>query len=209
SHTFLLSFIFLTIFFGLMSVAVLFALKNAWGILIAVTLTAFILYCARIYLTESSTITLDEDKLSVQGQSFYWTDLDELNITGKTKFFSLFGLQEEATMMRFRNRTEPLIVVDIVYQNAAELKRFIYYKVWLKESHMAKVVNPKVDNLPYELFIDYKGNPIFSFRGIVLWSLIVFTLYVFYFSNSPLPDWQRLIYASVMCSLWFILNAYC
>lgn len=183
-------------------------MQNAWSVLIAIVLFLLTLYFVKVYLKGSSTIILDQEKISIHRESFYWTDLSEIQITGKINLHTLFGIREEGTTLKFTTNDEPLYIIDSYYQNSAEIKSFIYIHSKAFKNCQEKPLSVSSTKVLNDFFVDFKGSAILSFRGMILWGFIIFMIYIFFFTPSPLANNERLALILFFSALWFCLNAY-
>lgn len=174
--------------------------------LASISLFCFAVFSIWNYIIGSQRISLDKEKLMIANETYYWKDLLEAKLTGKIKIIGLLGFKSEGMVLRFRN-VKPLYIIDLVYENTPSLKKFI-----------ASIISPNIEkhssicslklNPTNEFFIDFKGNPFFSFRGVLMWGFAIFILYIFFIKpNSMLPN-DRLVFAIPLLLFTIGFNAW-
>ena len=163
---------------------------------------------AKTYIKNTPKMILDFEKITIKNKIYYWKDIQNIKMTGK-KGFGLFSYQMEVTTLEFENNITEYIFDDL-YSNSWEIKSFIKQIVVDKKDKLEieqhKVSNNDIEN---ERFAEFKGNPIFSFRGIMLWSLIILFVGMIVFSKSKISNVKGLIFLVSFCAFWFAFNAYC
>ena len=163
---------------------------------------------AKTYIKNTPKMILDFEKITIKDKTYYWKDIQDIKMTGK-KGFGLFSYQMEVTTLEFENNITEYIFDDL-YSNSWEIKSFIKQIVVDKKDKLEieqhKVSNNDIEN---ERFAEFKGNPIFSFRGIMLWSLIILFVGMIVFSKSKISNVKGLIFLVSFCAFWFAFNAYC
>ncbi len=90
---------------------------------------------------------------------------------------------------------------DSMYQNSAKIKSFIQQVVVNKETYRPIEIT-KADTYAEE-FECYKGSPIFSFRGIMLWVFILFIVSLILKADTSASRLPLI----VLCICWFFFNS--
>ena len=162
---------------------------------------------AKSYYKNSSKIILDFEKIIIKGKTYLWKDIQNIKMTEK-KGFGLFNYQMEVTTLEFENNIKKYIFDDM-YSNSWEIKSFIKQIVLDKkdklEININKIVEKEIKN---EYFDVFKGSPIFSFRGIMMWSLILFFICILLFSNGKMSKLNALKFFIPFGLYWFAFNSY-
>ena len=159
------------------------------------------------YIKNSPKIILDFEKIKIKDKTYYWKDIQNVKMTGK-KGFGLFSYQMETTTLNFKNNTE--YIFDDMYSNSWEIKSFIkQIVVDKKDKFEVSAIEIADKEIEKENFEEFKGSPIFSFRGIMLWSLIIFFIGMIIFSKGKISQMKGLIFLIPFCVFWFTLNSYC
>lgn len=155
------------------------------------------------YFKNSPKIILDFEKIKIKDKTYYWKDIQNVKMTGK-KGFGLFSYQMETTTLNFNNNTE--YIFDDMYSNSWEIKSFIkQIVVDKKDKFEVSAIEIADIEIEKENFEEFKGSPIFSFRGIMLWSLIIFFIFLL-LKTSNLNSLKFFIPFGLF---WFSLNSYC
>ena len=163
---------------------------------------------AKSYIKNSPKIILDFEKITIKNKTYYWKDIQNLKMTGK-KGFGLFSFQMEVTTLKFENNTTEYIFDDM-YSNSWEIKSFIKQIVVDKKDKFETTVNKIVEkDIEKENFEEFKGNPFFSFRGIIMWSLILFFVFLLIFTNGKMSKSNALKFFIPLGLFWFAFNSFC
>ena len=162
---------------------------------------------AKSYVKCAPKIILDFEKITIKNKTYYWKDIQNLKMTGK-KGFGLFSYQMEVTTLEFENNIKEYIFDDM-YSNSWEIKSFIkQIVVDKKDKFEIEEYKFSKNDIEKERFEEFKGNPIFSFRGIMLWSLIILFVGMIVFSKSKISNIKGLLFLILFCTFWFAFNAY-
>ena len=156
------------------------------------------------YFKNSKVILIDREKILITNKYLFWRDIQDISLGGK-KGFGFFNYQIEAAKLKFNNGDEYYIFENI-YSNGAEIKSFIKNVVIEKNDIITTLKTVSEKELVKEKFQKYAGSPFFSFRGIMLWGLIVFILFLT-FSNGN-KNLEKMLFLFPICLFWFFLNAY-
>jgi hypothetical protein len=163
---------------------------------------------AKSYIKNTPKIILDFEKITIRNKTYNWKDIQNVKMTGK-KGFGLFGYQMEVTTLNFKNNITEYIFDDM-YSNSWEIKSFIKQIVVDKKDKFEISANKIIEKeIEKEYFEEFKGNPIFSFRGILMWSLILFFVFLIFFTNGKMSKLNALKFFIPFGLLWFAFNSYC
>lgn len=163
---------------------------------------------AKSYIKNTPKIILDFEKITIKNRTYYWKDIQNVKMTGK-KGFGLLRYQMEVTTLQFQNKITEYIFDDM-YSNSWEIKSFIKQIVVDKNDKF--VINTNETNkkdLEKENFEEFKGSPFFSFRGIMMWSLILFFLFITFSPIRKISYFDALKFFIPFGLFWFAFNAYC
>jgi hypothetical protein len=159
------------------------------------------------YIKRSPKIVVDNEKIIIKRNTYYWKDLQNVKLTGK-KGFGFFNYQMEVATLNFTDKKTEFIFDDM-YSNSWEIKSFIQQIVIQKKNTFEirpQNINPK--EIEKETFYKFKGNPVFSFRGLMMWGLIGFFAYLIIFTNGKLSKFDQMKFFIPFSLFWFLLNAY-
>lgn len=156
------------------------------------------------YIKNTPKIILDFEKITIRNKTYYWKDIQNVKMTGK-KGFGLFSYQMEVTTLKFKdNITE--YIFDDMYSNSWEIKSFIKQIVVDKKDKIEISVNEIIEKeIEKEHFDEFKGSPFFSFRGVILWSFILFFIFLL-LKTSNLNSLKFFVPFGL---IWFTFNSYC
>lgn len=206
-YTFYLTLILITFFcLGIAGLILFSSFKgDNKGYLISFVILTLIIYVNYLFIKHSSTITLNKSGIFRRGHFYDWKDIQEIKLTGKSGFFLNFPT--ECAVLTF-NTGKPIELFDSLYWNAPEMKYFIQEVVINKKESIDKQHSATdFKNLDRELFIPYKGHPVFSFRGILMWGLILFML-LMPFYLKPKPHWDiSFLFLFGFSLFWFVFNS--
>lgn len=163
---------------------------------------------AKSYIKNTPKIILDFEKITIKNRTYYWKDIQNAKMTGK-KGFGLLSYQMEVTTLQFQNKITEYIFDDM-YSNSWEIKSFIKQIVVDKKNKFEISTNEtNKKNIEKEHFEEFKGNPFFSFRGIMMWSLILFLLFMTFSPFRKISYFNALKFFIPFGLFWFAFNAYC
>lgn len=163
---------------------------------------------AKSYIKNTPKIILDFEKITIKNRTYYWKDIQNVKMTGK-KGFGLLSYQMEVTTLKFQNKITEYIFDDM-YSNSWEIKSFIKQIVVDKKNKFEISTNEtNKKDIEKEHFEEFKGNPFFSFRGIMMWSLILFLLFMTFSPFSKISYFNALKFFIPFGLFWFAFNAYC
>lgn len=205
--------IFVSLLFGGIGSFILFEIvdlseSNAKDLIaIGIFVYLFVLLFIYSFVRNTPAITLNEHYIKFGKKSFRLKDIEEVKLTGKRYFRYIFFTYMEATTLVFKDGTEK-VIFDSVYSNSHKIKSFLK-QVVIDEKEYKPYQVSKIDkkNLPFEPKEYFKGNPFFSFRGIMLWGFILFLSYLFFFKPFPNKNIPY-VFLGVYGLFWFVLNSW-
>jgi hypothetical protein len=159
-------------------------------------------YTVYKYFKNSPKIQLDHNSISFNNKRFLFADIIDIQLTGKQNFFFIMSFPMEAAALTFKDGKTRYIFDDL-YENSSDIKSFLQQVVINKEEFVEQVkqdIDPSdLDTVFYEV---YNGNQFTSLRGILLWGLIAFFIYIFFNSKKP-PSTGVTIFIFLYCLFWF------
>ncbi|KFC20980.1 hypothetical protein [Epilithonimonas lactis] len=159
------------------------------------------------YYQKSRKIVVDKEKITIGPKVYFWKDVKRIILTGK-KGFGFFSYQMEVSTLVF-NDNQTLFIFDDMYSNSWEIKLFIK-QIVVDKKESFEIINSRIrsNEIENENFQEFKGNPIFSFRGIMMWSLILCCIYVILLTDSKLSKFNQLKIYVPFSIFWFLLNVF-
>lgn len=165
-------------------------------------------YSPWVYLKSTYTISFDDKRLIFKSAfdffELYWSEIDELQITGKVLFRYILPFPMEGTIIKTKDKDICLYDMLLAKPHMIKYALYTFYKT--------KKIPDDYDEIPvksnetrFEKFILFKGNAIFSFRGILTWGFFLFMLSL-PLINRPSPN-KSLVIIIVIGTLWLILNS--
>jgi len=130
----------------------------------------------------------------------------KIDLTGKQPFKYVINHPMEGMAIEFSDGTVRYLY-DNLYSNLWQIKSFIQNVVLNKDKHYFVSDNEKLNvNTEYENFEVFKGNPFFSFRGIMAWSFpVFFGAWIIADHNGPN---SRSVPVMVVSFLWLVANSF-
>lgn len=168
---------------------------------------AFAGYSLYRYIKNAPTITLDNEFISFNNQTFSIADIDKVELTGKRPFRYAIDFPMEAATLTF-NSGETKYIFDDMYSNSWEIKSFLE-QVIVENRDFSKPTENQIDisSVNKDYYETYKGTVISSLRGISLWGLIGFFAYML-LNNSKPTTTGLLIGFFCFSSFWFFFHTY-
>jgi ABC-type multidrug transport system fused ATPase/permease subunit len=172
------------------------------------SLTAYsiAIYTVYRYYRNAPKIQVDSELISFNHETFSWTDLTKIELTGKKPFQYLIDFPMEATL-QFKDGRKKYIFDDM-YENSWEIKSFLKQVVVDKKEFIEKDNQPIIHSeLDSDFYETLKGNQFTSLRGISLWSLLGFFAYMLLTSSQEPAIWL-IIFSVAFSSFWFIFHSW-
>lgn len=158
------------------------------------------------YYKNTPIIVVDSTGISFNRDHFAFSDLVNIELTGKASFPYLIGFSMEAATLKFKSGHTKYIF-DSMYENSGQLKLFLRQVIIEKGDfiHIStdKVEQPELDG---ELYDTFKGNQLLSLRGVLLWGAIVFFTYTAFTTTTTRKTASLAVYI-FFTLLWLILHS--
>ncbi len=203
---YLFGIIFLLFMIGIGSIPLSAGIRNGndLGVVFFLFFVAIGLHTNYMSIKYSPKIVLNQKGILYKNQFHSWDEIQDIQLTGKSRLF--LGAISECTTITLSN-LQTIKIFDKFYANSPQMKYFIQEVIINKKEHFdfneQKINTSDVDR---ESFIPFKGNPIFSFRSVLMWGLIAFIVGFTAVGGRKLPV-QAYFFMTVLCSFWFILHA--
>jgi hypothetical protein len=133
----------------------------------------------------------------------YWKDLEKIEMTGKWPF-DFWGNKKEGIFLKF-NGEEERYIFDDMYLNMPAIKVYIAKIVLPKDSALSEPKIRDFTKLSDGKFTFYDGRQLYSFNGIVLWSIILIFLVITTIDLFKNQDIATLLAATIISLLALIL----
>lgn len=217
-YNFYFSIIFLALFYIALGSAIIFGyiressegdvkVKTFFLLIMGIACYALAVYSIYRYIKNAPTIILDEDFISFGNTTYALTDIKKVTLTGKRPFKYVGNLPMEAATITFRNNEIRYIFNDM-YSNSWEFKYFLKQVVVDKNNYTEKKeLSIESNETIIDTFEVFKGNQFTSFRGIILWVLIIILIYA-HFNNSIKKSYGANIFLAGAGLFCFFLNSY-
>lgn len=172
--------------------------------LLSLVFFALAIFMDFIFIKNSPKIVLSKKGILYKNDFYSWDELSSTELTGKS---NLFFTPTECATITFKD-LKSIRIFDDLYSNSAEMKCFIQ-EIAIDKKDTFKIPNRNINlnNIDNEFFITYKGNPIFSYRGFLMWGLILAIILLPLFSKKTIII-KELLFLIPLCVFWFILNSW-
>ena len=173
----------------------------------AVLLVLFTVYSIYQYFKSAPVFSVDKQGISFKDRAYSWKELEHIELTGKQGFRYFISFPMEASTLHFSDG-KSRILFDDMYANSPEIKRFLKNVVMDK-----KLVTPDQNKeasdvgLEFESFEVFKNSPWSSARGLSLWGLLLFLLYMSLTKNKIPFTWSLSIFG-FFGLFWFLFSSY-
>lgn len=154
-------------------------------IFMGIALITFGLYGAYGFYKTSVRIILEGDKLVFgKTKNYDLTKLQSAKLCGKVP--ALLGFPMEGTVLIFEDGSTKTIFDDF-YEDIWKLKSHLDERINLQEAQIMTPVSigPTADDAESRSVAWYKGNPLLSGRGLILWALLLYITYSALNDNRP------------------------
>jgi hypothetical protein len=135
------------------------------------------------FIKNAPSILLDKKGIRFKNNFFWWNDLSSVKLTGKGGMIFTSG---ECATLTFNNSVE-IQIFDDFYSNISEMKCFIQQIVIEKKDQIEFTKQDIIaSDIDKDIFVSYKGNPLFSLLGIYLWVLILLLFFILIYTIKHL-----------------------
>lgn len=160
-------------------------------------------YTVYKYYKNAPLLELDQQTITIGKQTFSWSDIKKIELTGKWNFSFIGSFPMEGFEIEFHDGTSK-VIFDDAYSNSWEIKSFIQNVIIdKKEMHSISTTKVSINDAKFEQFDVFKCNQFTSFRGIALWGFIVFFALMLLTKNR-FPETNGFIFLVIMAVFWFI-----
>ena len=130
------------------------------------------------YCRNSPKVTINNSNLKIGKESFKISCIKDVALSGKMPFPLIIDFPMEGLAILFNDGKEKFLYDDM-YINSNEVKLFLEQVVVKKEA-FKPITSEKIDSkaLRFQDEIVFKGNQFTSLRGISLWSLLSFFMFI-------------------------------
>ncbi|MBD3906935.1 hypothetical protein NAL32_19895 [Chryseobacterium sp. Ch-15] len=159
------------------------------------------------YWKNSPKIILNKHSIKIGSELFNLKDIKDIALTGKMPFKFIFTFPMEGTAILFNNGTEK-ILFDDMYSNISEIKLFLEQVVLKKQDlNISSTKEINKDAIGFKTEETFRGNQFSSLRGISLWGVIGFFIFLLFSKLDNLPI-RLLIFVVVFGTFWVILHSW-
>lgn len=181
------------------------AVKRSNYLMFSAGIALILLACYTVfrYFLNTPIITLDAFDIDFNKQKSYkLVDIDEVKFTGKVPFPMFLSFPMEGTAIHFKNGDTKYIYDDL-YSNTWKFKSLLDQLVNNNipgnvEKNDIDTVFPEIND--FELF---KGNPVFSFRGLLLWGLVGIMIFLTFFGGKAIDHKVTMFFFGIS-AFWFL-----
>lgn len=174
---------------------------------------AFIIYYLAFYSVYKyyknvSVIKIDESTISFYGKKYRLNEIEHLALSGKVKFPFFIPYLMEAATLRFKDG-QTRYIFDDLYENAWEFKSFLKQVVIDDNTPLTHLEVSRVEKLELnvESFRNYKGHQLLSYRGLLLWGVLSFCVFILLAGLIPWSTWYSITIISFLL-FWFLVNSW-
>ena len=158
------------------------------------------------YFRHTPNIKADESTITFGSNEVYQiSDISDIQLSGKFPLRILFDFPMEATALHFKDGSRKYIYDDL-YANSWQLKSFLEQIVVYKKPYEVSVPDMIAEEPDLAYMEVFKGNPAFSFRGIILWGLIGFMLYLTFFGGKPVDPKVTVFFIGLSIFLFLMIS---
>jgi len=168
---------------------------------------AFAGYSLYRYIKNAPKVTLDKEFITFNNQTYSISDIKKVTLTGKQPFKYAINFPMEAATLTF-NDNETKYIFDDMYSNSWEIKSFLK-QVVIDKKDFIEASNFTIDknSVAGDFYETFKGNQFTSLRGISLWGLIGFFIYMVINNKRPV-NIGGVLFVSSFSIFWFIIFSY-
>jgi hypothetical protein len=176
--------------------------------IVSIAFYSIAIYSVFQFFRNVPIVTIDQEKISFNRKSYNWTELDKIILTGKQPFKYPMSPSYEASALTFLNG-DIKVIFDSMYENIGEIKTFLRNRLNANTGTLVYAVSPiNPTEFIAEDFETFKGNALFSMRGLFMWSLIGFMVYCLVTGNYRQPKKEFTIATICFGAFWFTFSSW-
>lgn len=201
-YKFYLTLILINAFFLIISsIFILFFNDNNKFIIASLILIIIAISITVGFIKNTPIIILDKKGITYKNNFIDWSELSSAKLTGKGDMIFTSG---ECATLAFKD-AEKIQIFDDFYSNISEMKCFIQeIVIEKKDDFEVSMQETNSIDMDQELFVPYKGNSIFTFEGFVLLGLILFILFLPFYSSKPIST-KGMLFISLLAIFMFLM----
>lgn len=157
------------------------------------------------YYKNTPKITVFEEKIQLNNKSFNLNEIKTIQLTGKMPFKYVITFPMEGIYIKLKSNEE-IFLFDDMYSNLWELKDFIN-KVYFKNETYPNLskTNQTISNS--EFYKYYNSSQFLSYRGLMLWGLLIPISYGLIFIKQNL-NFTGYIFFITFAVFWYYFNSW-
>ena len=172
-------------------------------LILAIACYAFAGYSLYRYIKNAPTIKLDKDFIYFNRQAYSIAEIDKIYLTGKQPFNYAINVPMEAATLKFKNG-DIKYIFDDMYSNSWEMKSFLKTILIDKSEFISNsILQVDKNGVETDFYDTFKGNQFSSFRGILLWGMIIFFIYIILNGQKPV-NVGAVVMVAGFALFWFI-----
>jgi hypothetical protein len=148
------------------------SIKNELIPYLVVLFLIITIYLIYVYFRNCPLFKFDENGISFRGKNYLFSDMFEIELSGKQYFPMILYFPMECITLRFPGE-ERLMIFDQLYAESHIFKEILHKKFFGKELQNMDGLFPiekiEADN---DFYTTYKGNQLTNLRGVIVWAFI-------------------------------------
>lgn len=180
------------------------SLGNIVMLLASAGLAFMAVYTITSYYKNAPNIVVTPDTISLNNDTYYWKDLEKIEMTGK-RSFRFLGERKEAMSLKFKGEKERY-VFDDMYENSPAIKSFIAEITGNYLQSKESVTSAEIGKFNSGEIKFYKGYQLLCIDGIALWIFCAGALYsavmIFIIPQKKTVLWMPVVFISFFLSVF-------
>ncbi|WP_276133594.1 hypothetical protein [Polluticoccus soli] len=167
-----------------------------------ILMIAAAIYTPFRYFKNVPIIKMDDQSLTIGREIYPLNEIETVSLTGKVNFPYVINFRMEGITIQMRDGTKRL-VYDDMYTNLWEVKLLLNELVIGNKNHYSVDSNARERTVTTDAISTFKGNALFSLRGIMLWSMLAMFVSIFVKEiASETASVISLVFIGIFCIFW-------
>ena len=175
-------------------------------IVAGVLFCSFAIWTIYVYFKNSPKVVITKTEIKIGHKRFPISFIKDVALTGKLPFKLIIPYPMEGTALLLNDDTE-IFLYDDMYSNSHEIKSFLESEILKKGNQNKPILKTKFKKQDLDHSEIFKGNQFFSFRGIMLWGMIIFSGFIILLKNNIISI-TFLINFAVISTIWILINSW-
>ncbi|UTW67992.1 hypothetical protein KFE94_07710 [bacterium SCSIO 12643] len=166
-----------------------------------------IIYTIWVYIRNTPKINIAKDRIQFNSETYLSKDIENIILNDIVLFPYIISHPVNGTSIYFKDGSVKQIFTDM-YSNSWEIKSFLEQTIIKNQTYIPiDLSSIPTSSISLQAKSVFKGSPIFSLRGISLWSILLMMTYLFWVRIDTF-EIHTVFFLSFFCLFWLLLHAW-